>query len=654
MTFLGHIVWALAFASLAQTVFAAPPAKVCDDIEHCVYILERHAPDSFDYTVLHTEFLGYGPKATRALVEVAAWMDDPKSSYALQMLSRGGFQLTPAEQRDLIEVWPRENVKAHAIVLGRMASPRVRAAAIDTLAHPDSEVRKQSRYLLSEVAKAGFKFPMRQGDYSKLLKAALNEPHPALIALLETYPPAQLRPAYARLLRSGDTAMTMAVYEKLYQADKANALKTLVGVIQDLKDGELPAAMSISEMLQRRNKSRPDQFYLKFAKDLTNDAKLGLAGRAVGYDVLINAELARPGKSVTAPRLLDSPLNRNVFQYIVSNGEHSDAYVNYLQHLTSENADPYIAVLGASLKKNPNPIFISKLGRFQTPLAKDIVVKALNHPSDYRMISAAMISAAKQKQTDLKPKISDLKSNHPISAVRVAGRVALKEFNQPNKKKSSEELLRSSYKMLFYPLRGAENKEEVYCKVDSVDFKTISRKMPYFKSVILNGRYAGRQNLTSAVELKTGWLAGYDLGEWGGGLLYYDYETEKPISLLDENVTAIIPTKATPLGQFPTSFWAVTGLSHTNLSRGSVYRVTQNPDGFQVNLHATLPGPAHSIAVNFDNSIEMDFVDREGMKRNPELKMAPYDYNPPLLLEVNGNIRRLCKKGVAKQTDSAL
>jgi len=639
MAFLRHLVWLAALFVLAQAAFAAPPAPVCDDVEHCIYILEKHAPDSFDYAVLHTEFLGFGPNATEALVEVAAWMDDPKSSYALQMLSRGGFQLRPAEQRDLIEVWPRENVKSHALVLGRMASPRMRAAAIDTLEHADPEVRKQSRYLLSEVAKARFKFPMRQGDYSKLLRAALSEPHPALIALLETYPPAQLRPAYARLLRSGDTATTVAVYEKLYQADKANALKTLVGVIQDLRDDELSAALTISEMLQYRNKSRPDQFYLKFAKELTEDGALNLAGRAVGYDVLMNSGLGR---------VPDTPLNRKVFQSIVSSGEHGKNYVDFLGSLTSRNADPYIAALDSSLGTQPNPIFIAKLGQFQSSFAKKIVSKALNHPSDYHMISAAMIAAAKQGQTNLKPKISNLKSKHPISAVRVAGELALNELDKPNPRITSQQLYGRSHVALSYSLYQAANRDAVYCKVDGVDLKFLSRKMPYFRPSVLNrGLPARRQNLTSAAELKTGWLAGYDEGEFGGGLVYYDYETKNPVNLLDDNILAIIPAKKVPLGQYATSFWVISGLSHMAIDRGQLYRVTQDKGGFKIDRHVALPGRVEAVSVNSDSSIAMDFVDRENMKSNPNLK------NPPLLLEANGSIRRFCKIGTTRQTGSA-
>lgn len=653
MAFIKHITGALALISLATHAAASTPEGVCDDVEHCVYILERHAPDSFDYQVLHTEFLSFGPAATNALVEVAAWMDNPKSSYAFQMLAKGGFQLTPAQQRDLIEVWPRENVEAHALVLGRMASPRVRAAAIDTLEHADPEVRKQSRYLLSEVAKARYKFPMRRGDYSKLLNAALKEPHPALIALLETYPTPQLRPAFARLLRSGDTATTMAVYEKLYRTDKTNALQMLVGVIQDLGDDELDAALAISKMLQSRAASRPDGFYFKFAKDLTEDTKLGLAGRAVGYDVLINSAASKRGVTSRPSSLRDTPLNRDVFKFVVGRNLHSDAYSDYITSLTASTVDPYIEALALNLGNQPNPTFIAALGRFNTSLSKSVAAKALSHPSDYRMISAAMMSTAKQKQTRLKSKMVGLKSNHPITAVRIAAGIALRELNQPDEKTSSEQLLRLSQKAFSGAAYEAENKDETYCKVGNVDFKDRSRGMPYFKPEGMDSNIRSkREDLSTAAELKSGWLAGYSEQEFGGNLLYYDYETKGVTNLLSENVMAIIPTRAVPLGQYPTSFWVITGVSHKAEERGAIYHVSQRGSEFVVKLHAALPEPARRIAVNGDNSITMDFVNRDSTRRASKQNRARYMYNPPLLIGPDGSIRRFCLGGAGGQTDS--
>jgi len=648
MTFLRHLAGVAAYFSLAATGLAAPLERVCDDIEHCIYILEKHAPDSFDYEVLHKEFLDFGSKSTGALVEVAAWMDDPKSSYALEMLSRGGFRLSPAAQRDLIEVWPRENVKAHAKVLGRMASPRVRAAAIDTLDHADPAVREQSRHLLSQVAKARFKFPMRQGDYSKLLGAALDEPHPALIALLETYPPAQLRPAYARLLRSGDAATTIAVYEKFYQVDKANALKTMVGVIQDLDDDEFEAALALSEMLQQRNKKRPDQFYLKFAKDLTEDTELGLAGRAVGYDALMNSQQIIAKNKMPALLLPDTELNRSVFRYVVSAAAPRESYRNYLGALTSKSADPYIAALSAAYGKNLDPIFITKLGRFETRKAKALVEKSLKSPFDYRVISAGGLAAAQQKQMLLRPQIAKFKSSHPISSVRLATGLALKQFAAPSKISSAERLYLSVSNMTLVGV----NKGEAYCKVESVDFKSLSRNMPFFEGGKLEDDIpASRSYLRSSAELKSGWLAGYHGTQFGGGLLYYDYDTKRPQTLLSENVLAIIPIQAVPLGRYPTSFWVITDGLDGASSVGGLYRALQRGDEFQMQLHAVLPGRASRIAINSNNSIAMDFVDRDEMKRKPKTK-DKYSYNPPLLLGANGSISRLCRRGATQQADS--
>ena len=49
---------------------------VCKNISHCIDIVERHAPDSFDYQVLNGEFQRFGEKGKAALITLLGSKDE--------------------------------------------------------------------------------------------------------------------------------------------------------------------------------------------------------------------------------------------------------------------------------------------------------------------------------------------------------------------------------------------------------------------------------------------------------------------------------------------------------------------------------------------------------------------------------------------------
>lgn len=69
------------------------------------------------------------------------------------------------------------------------------------------------------------------------------------------------------------------------------------------------------------------------------------------------------------------------------------------------------------------------------------------------------------------------------------------------------------------------------------------------------------QSARALLELPTGWLVGFDLGEWGGSLWWFDLNGEAT-KLSDNNTHQFI--------QFENSIYAAQGLAHLSLDRGSL------------------------------------------------------------------------------------
>jgi len=82
------------------------------------------------------------------------------------------------------------------------------------------------------------------------------------------------------------------------------------------------------------------------------------------------------------------------------------------------------------------------------------------------------------------------------------------------------------------------------------------------------------------VPVEDGWIVGFDAGEWGGGLYWFNHtgtehyqlSTNKPAGTFDaDNVQSLLPCKEGVL--------AVQGLDHMGLDCGKVEKITRQKDG---------------------------------------------------------------------------
>jgi hypothetical protein len=86
----------------------------------------------------------------------------------------------------------------------------------------------------------------------------------------------------------------------------------------------------------------------------------------------------------------------------------------------------------------------------------------------------------------------------------------------------------------------------------------------------------------------SGFLVGYDRGEWGGSLLWCTNDGSVKRELLDDNVVAIVP--------LTDRFLVLAGLSHLGSDRGRVVELLDDAGGFRIGRRTEL-GSAPSAAV---------------------------------------------------------
>ncbi len=130
----------------------------------------------------------------------------------------------------------------------------------------------------------------------------------------------------------------------------------------------------------------------------------------------------------------------------------------------------------------------------------------------------------------------------------------------------------------------------------SIALKRFDRKgekqEPIPPKVSLSKKMIGRRTfrLTSS-----GWLAGFDGGEFGGGLWWFSRDGSKSIKLLSDNVHAIYQTKAGIL--------ILVGLDHMGLNYGNVYKFKDAPDEVDTSLVAKLDGSPEASTVETGGNV---------------------------------------------------
>ena len=601
----------------------ADDSIVCKSVSHCVDIVERHAPDSFDYYVLNGEFKRFGENGKTALLKMLTSKDETNMRRAQAVLAKGRTLLTPDEQRKVAALWPRGDLETHAKIMKSALSPLMRARVIETLSHKNPKVRDLSREIMAATVARKMDFPLRPEDYGRLAKGLIDDPRPALVEVISNFETAKTTPVFVRLLNSTDGPTLNAAYQKLHADNPEKAFKALVATLYNLKDNQAETAFAISYTLRQRHASREDGFYLKFAKDLTEDPEMSLMGRLAGFDAIMQSE--------TAPKLSKPSTYHGILKNALKNHDSlPDGYLNNMPRQAEGQSDMWLSAYWDYFRPKMGEQkleFIRLVGGFETSTAKTILMSALNDIVDWRIIQSAALPLGRMKHRPAENKLKDL-SEHPIMAVQIAALTALDGIKTGRMKGRS-----AFWRNTLMPQSG-------YCSAVPKDFKDEAKGLPFFDLVDLDFKAGGdkRRFVSTIAPTKSGYLVGFDAGIRGGDLRYYSNASGKSIPLKDqlldgpESIAAIMPVTPPPLGQYAKAFWII-AQDDDRKDQAKLYRLSAVNGRFDIRYQAELPHRVTTIAPQKNGDVFMSFY-KEGLK--------PAEVNPPLLLSPNGAIRRAC------------
>jgi hypothetical protein len=646
--------------------------RVCKSLQHCLDIVETHNRQSFDYRVLSAEFANMGDKGRKALLKSLGGKNEDLSVRAAYLLNHNSFRFTPNEQRQIAAYW-REDIpaaKPNALkgVVLQLYSPLMRRAAVSTLAHPNKARRAASQEL---IQRGEFIFSMMsKGKNSGAFKAdadlfvplsrgVMQDPTPTLIDFISAYPAHQSGPILRRLFLSDDRRVTEAAYMALKEQDSNAAFRLLVGHIKSLKDNDIPRAQNIGYLIATLNETRTDTFYTDFSSQLLADKELSLAGRFVGLDALLKQFGSRTEKDeiTPLPQTLEQAAEwRTILrQVLLRPANLPSVYFSDLDEKLGKQFKDTAPLFWNALQNTSAPERVAFLDNFQSqdlsPNILMILNDALNDVTNWEVSAMAARILGQNGAVTTAPKLNFLAETHPIYATQVNAKAALDSLQGQNFDTRK-----------FYWAQALLEKTP-HCSVSPHDFRDEAKQLPFFDETKMAYGYSTmRRALTSAIPTDSGWLAGYDYGEFSGGLIAYDNisgEGNLIYGLKDvdpdiqndyytPNVIAIAPKNNVPLGQTSNEFWVITGLSHLIMNEAQILSVTKTGAKFEIKYHAKLPRVPSVIQKLNDGSLALEFGDKPDLKRvakdkNERAKLHTLlSYNPPLRIMPSGRILRHC------------
>jgi hypothetical protein len=116
-----------------------------------------------------------------------------------------------------------------------------------------------------------------------------------------------------------------------------------------------------------------------------------------------------------------------------------------------------------------------------------------------------------------------------------------------------------------------------------------AEEVPLPQYLKLSKEMIGRRSLLRTAD---GWLVGFDGGEFGGGLWWFNNEGDKNRKLLSENVHSIYQTTD--------GVFVLVGLAHLSLDDGKIYQFTETAEEKSVKPFADLGGSPEASTVDPD------------------------------------------------------
>jgi hypothetical protein len=113
------------------------------------------------------------------------------------------------------------------------------------------------------------------------------------------------------------------------------------------------------------------------------------------------------------------------------------------------------------------------------------------------------------------------------------------------------------------------------------------QQVPLPQHLKLSKEMIGSRSVLRAAD---GWLVGFDAGEFGGGLWWFNNQGDENRKLLPENVHAIYQTSD--------GVFVLVGLAHLSLDSGKIYQFLETADEVKVKQFADLGGSPEASTVD--------------------------------------------------------
>ena len=636
----------VALGFISQTSSASPltPAEqtICKNVRHCLDILKRHDPNEFDYQVLKNEFSGFGKTGKDRLLKAMAEKDSDLSKNAAILLSLSSYEFSAADLKRLTDQWPNGDLDSLANLMIHEYSPPIRQAAIATLGSQDQDIAFWSREILkfgevkSRLGESKITdFKPSPEAFDLLTAAALENPTQEITYFLSQYPSEQSQPILKNLLSSQSSEVVHPALNGLYVSDRESSIEFLQETVSQLETGEENIALAVADAVRTQHGDSQDEKFIAFAKQILADSSSSKLEIMVGTDILmgLSPEIKLPETEMTLTGLEGA---------LAAHGTVPLFYMNGLSQKLGTNIETGLNLLWTAFKEQVSPNrsdFVKALSSIPTneTLLK-ILQAALVSEADWQVVAQAAEVASTKKLSALEPLLNQVAEAHPVLMARAAALAALDSLSDDKTNYSK------SRQVWEQKLAG----DATWCSDKAHSFKNESSQLPYFNSVpMAYARQTTRTSLASAVSTGTGWLAGYDLGEFSGGLVYYDNRTGMGELIYGQahpddtgkeyyapNIVGITPKIQRPLGQYGEEYWAFSGLNHFG-SDGAILSVSVRSEEVDVKRHFQLPKAPKAIERLKDDSFLIAFG------KKPKGNASEYTLSishPPLRLLPGGEV----------------
>ena len=499
-----YLAIAIFLISLAAPALAADP-PTCRNARQCADILTRHAPDSFDYSVLAEEFSRLGGKGETALARLAA--DPETASRAFDLAARPAAH--PRLRERLLAGWPAPDPALHIDLARDHASPVFRGRAIATLHSPDPALRAAS---VEALATQSPQLSPTEATVAlpALARSAETAPSVPVIALLANMPGERGAPHIVRALRANDPDVIVTAYLALEALNAPRARADLEAAFRAAPPAYAPAWTKALEQIGMRSQTFDT---IGMGHRWLDDDTLPAHLRAVA----LHSALLYPAGEKGSIGLSHAPLLPDLMTLPVS-ARLADTAASHPLFGNAKSLERLAPVFDDTPTRQR---FVRSLGKARTVAARPLLKEMFQATSDFRL-QLSVIDALGSISPDDADWIKGAARGHPLHSVRLAA--------------------------------GLDTPRSVSCVASDNPVRREPERLPYFESGRhADGRRPGRWELIDAQPIPGGWLAAYE----GGLIRYTSNDAAAPLELAGRPL-AIFPDTSPATGQRAPRHWILT------------------------------------------------------------------------------------------------